>query len=157
MNQTLLWHYTIWNGRAELILETGVIRPANELLEEGEKPVVWFSRNEVWERSAAKTAIRNFGGKLKYPSQEAEHRDGGGLWRFGVEEATAPHGWGSFLKLSCATNRTRQRIEDAAGDARSNVHRYRFTFEDVPRDKWVAVEKWDGGRWIDAGVNPCHP
>jgi len=148
----MLWHYTIWTGRAELILESGVIRPATELLDEGEQPAVWFSRNEDWERSAAQTAIRVFDGKLKYPSQEAEHRDGGGLWRFGVTETTAPHGWGSFLKLSGATMRTRQRIEDAASAAHSNVHRYRCTFEPVPRSKWIAVEKWNGQRWIDAGA-----
>lgn len=148
----MLWHYTIWTGHAELILESGVIRPATELLEEEEKPAVWFSHNEVWERSAAKTPLRNFGGKLKYPSQETEHRDGGGLWRFGVDDETAPHGWGSFLKLSGATNRTRQRIEDAARDARSNVHRLRCTFDEVPRAKWVTVEKWDGQRWVAAGV-----
>jgi hypothetical protein len=151
-DETMLWHYTIWTGRAELILELGVIRPATELLGDGAKPAVWFSRNEVWERSAAKTAIRNFGGKLKYPSQDAEHRDGGGLWRFGVDEETAPHGWGNFLKLSGASARTRQLIEDAARDARSNVHRYRCTFEEVPRDRWVAVEKWSGQQWADAGV-----
>src|SRR5258708_39671803 len=106
----MLWHYTIWTGRAELILQSGEIRPGTDALDDGERPIVWFSRNEVWERTAAETAIRNFGGKLKYPSQESEHRDGGGLWRSGVHDATAADRWGVGLKASGGLTRRLQRF-----------------------------------------------
>ena len=49
----MVWHYTILDAFRS-ILRDGFIKPATQFVPPGERPVVWFSSNPVWENSAAK-------------------------------------------------------------------------------------------------------
>ena len=51
------YHYTTLD-RAHLILMSGELLPATALVPDGERPVVWFSRQRTWEPTASK-ALRD--------------------------------------------------------------------------------------------------
>ena len=51
---TILWHYTFL-PHLESILREGLIRPATALVEPPERPIVWFSKNQFWERTVTKS------------------------------------------------------------------------------------------------------
>lgn len=59
----VVWHYTTFS-RLTRILLTGEIRPASAGVPEGERPIVWFSRNPVWEETATPEILDRRSGRM---------------------------------------------------------------------------------------------
>src|SRR5688500_10215127 len=91
------WHYTTAKCFRKIV-QDGVIRPATEGLDHGERPAVWFSLNEIWEETACKGRIVD--GVRQPLDRDGTARYGGGLVRIGVAPVTAPHDWPAFQRTS---------------------------------------------------------
>ena len=76
------WHYTTGQN-AKLILESGKLMPSVEFIEPQEKPILWFSTNELWEQTANKMTMTP-DGKIRPLTMEETRNMGEGLFRFGM-------------------------------------------------------------------------
>ena len=79
----LVWHYTTGDKLASIQVDS-VIRPATLHLSAGEIPVVWFSMNQYFERTATKQIRNEESGDIR-PATLPEMRElGSGIYRLGV-------------------------------------------------------------------------
>jgi hypothetical protein len=83
-NIVLVWHYTT-GDKMESIWNEGVLRPTNLYIGAREVPVVWFSMNQVYERTAAK-GIKVDGSwkQVRAATLEEMHELVDGVYRIGV-------------------------------------------------------------------------
>lgn len=139
---SMVWHYTILDAFRS-ILHDGFIKPATEFVPPGERPVVWFSSNPVWENSAAKGVTE--GGRMRIATFD-EHVSAG-LIRIGVQSATAPYRWQETKELSNMDASVAQKLYRVAIAKGARPGEWYGTFDPVPRDAWVSVEIWRDGEW----------
>ena len=140
------WHYTT-GSRFKQILESGVIRPATKFVPAGERPVVWFSTEPVWEPTANKMRQNRDGSFISQDmTQTAEGCEG--LVRIGVLPQTAPHDWRAFKQLSGISAKMAEGLYNVAKLQNARPGHWYVTFEEVPKSAWVSIETWDG-------VNPA--
>lgn len=136
------YHYTVgfW---ARLIIEEGVIRPTDLHVGPGEKPAVWFSTNPTWESSANKARNGEIG-------MTATARCGRGIYRFAVAPETAPHNWETYVRASGVSPHGERQLRRGAKKMYSNHREYFVSFDPVPREKWVSIERFDFelSRWL---------
>jgi len=52
-SDSLVWHYTLLT-KLQMILNDGLIKPTDVMIDPREKPAVWFSSNQAWEPTATK-------------------------------------------------------------------------------------------------------
>jgi len=106
---------------------------------------VWFSTNQVYERTAIK-GVEIPG----CPPRDAtwEEMLSLGLVRIGVRPETAPYNWGALQVKSRMSNRLALGLVRVAKEVGAKPSEWRGTFEPVPRELWVAVERYENGIWI---------
>lgn len=141
-----VWHYTV-GIRYQLIERDGVIKPATAFVPQGEKPIVWFSLNQQWEKTADKS-VKDEDGTLRHLNTAETAEVGGGLVRIGVAPETAPHDWKTLRELSGMTSAMAQGMYHAAIDKGARPGEWRGTFQAVPRSKWTAIEIFENGEWV---------
>jgi hypothetical protein len=153
VNRTL-WHYTV-GDKLRQILETGAILPATTYVPEGERPIVWFSLNLVWEPTANK-GWRNVDGTISALDQSQTAERCGGLVRIGVAPETAPYDWHTLKQLSGMSSKTAQGLYRVAIQERARPGDWRGTFDPVPRSKWIAIEIFHDGGWVPVPFEAVH-
>jgi hypothetical protein len=136
----MLWHYTYGIAFRKIIAD-GKLKTTSLGVDPGERPALWFSSNQLWERTAHK------GGCV---GMADTHRQYGGLYRFGVDPANAPHGWEAHVSGSGVTGRTAARLAAAGESVGANPAEWFVSYDPVGRDKWVQVERWTGAAWVRA-------
>jgi hypothetical protein len=109
---------------------------------------VWFSTAPDWEPTATKSLV-TADGTLMPENRATTEKFGGGLARIGVSPETAPHDWRTLKELSGMSNKIAQRLYRAAIDCGSRPGHWWGTFDAVPRSKWIAVQVYRNGEWID--------
>jgi hypothetical protein len=112
------------------------------------RPVVWFSAAEPWEPSTAMSLRRPDGTTEPLRDMEENARRGGGLFRIGVAAATAPFSWTDYRKGGFDRPEVCNRMAKAAKECRADTRAWWASDRDVPREEWVCVETWSGGRWV---------
>lgn len=142
---TLLWHYTT-GEKFVAIVEEGLIKPTACRIGPRERPAVWFSTNQWWERTASK--ILESGGKLKALSMLETGAYGKGLVRFGVADETAPVSWSQFRTLSGVSPETYRNLARAGKKHGADPREWFASFEPVGKDKWLAVEVFQDAKWM---------
>jgi len=140
----IVWHYTTLS-RLERILAAGEIRPAIAGVPEGERPIVWFSRNSVWEETAT-PAIRDHTGQMHKATKKEMHALG--MVRIAVDSTSAPFDWHQLKRRSGMKTRDARRLEIAARREYSFPEDWRGTFEPVLRSEWLSIERFDGDQWV---------
>jgi|HubBroStandDraft_4_1064222.scaffolds.fasta_scaffold49897_2 hypothetical protein len=140
-----LYHYTVGDYMLK-ILASGVILPATKLVPKGERPIVWFSSNPVWEPTARKGDPRTRRSFSKDETRERCH----GLYRFTIDsEQTPVHAWKKLRLLSKMNPKVADGLESVAREDGANPDEWYGTFHAVERTKWTAVEKLtDAGEWV---------
>ena len=151
----LRWHYTV-RQRLDGLLRAGVLPLATAGLPAGERPVVWFSSNQLWEETANQ-AWQRPDGTINPGNKEATHLLGGGLARIGVLPETAPHDWKAFKALSGIKAAKARGMYGAGIGAGARPGEWFVSFEPVPRSQWLAVEVWDGAQWLRLETGPSAP
>jgi hypothetical protein len=141
------WHYTtgecFWH-----IVQDGLIKPATARVPAGENPIVWFSTNPEWEPTANKSWV-NPQGTLVGLDKDATAKLGGGLVRIGVANETAPHDWHAIKELSRMSSRMSRGLYAAAVACGARPGDWWGSLEPVPRSKWIAIQIYDEGAWVD--------
>jgi hypothetical protein len=108
------------------------------------------------ELTSSAFSVRNRGEAQFLPREEAERvvdAHFGGLWRIGVDESTAPHGWNRLVFLSRMHPATARGLEDAAKEEGADPSEWFGTFHPATSDKWTAVQRRVNGVWRDADVS----
>src|SRR5262245_9462585 len=151
--QQRVFHYTI-GAKLPAILADGVIRPATAFVPDGERPVVWFSTNPVWEQSANKALLDPVTGAWQPLTREETADHGGGLVRIEVEPSAAPFRWRQFSRIARASRSICRGLERVAAKTGDDPADWRFSLGSVPLTAWRSIEVWDGARWSALGSPP---
>ncbi len=144
--QRLAWHYTTLD-RFVVILADGEIRPATASVPANERPIVWFSLNQHWERSANK-ALQTPDGRVIGLDMKGTAQHGGGLIRVGVILARAPYTWGELKQLAGMQQDIAGALVRVARKDGADPREWRGTFDPVRRSDWHAVETFIDGAWM---------
>ena len=72
-----------------------------------------------------------------------------GCCRIGVRPEVA-HSWREHLKISGITQAEGNRLKRRGKEMYAEPSQWYARFEAVPRDKWEAIQVWDGTKWVDA-------
>jgi hypothetical protein len=143
----LIWHYTI-QDRFEGILADGRIKRARVHLDRDERMAVWFSSNQHYEMTARKgTWESGVNRTLTFIEMTTL-----GLVRIGVEPSTAPFDWREFTKRSGISRPFARRLEKAGRMFGANPNEWFVSFDEVTVDKFVRVESYVMGRWIESEI-----
>jgi hypothetical protein len=144
--QKEIWHYTVGLRLIEII-ESKVIKPATANVPRGEKPVVWFSSNPVWEMTCNKGFQDKATGLIRTLTKEETAYYGNGLVRIKVNSNVAPYNFQVFKKLSNISNRIARVLENVAEQQSANPREWYVSFKPVPQSEWLDIELWDGINW----------
>jgi hypothetical protein len=149
MNTTsLLWHYTFGHN-FQRILADKTIKPSTAYAVKEARPVVWFSRNQIWEAAATKGLVTDDGTVMNLTMDELRDQ-GGGLYRIGVAQETAPHNWDDFVRLSGSSREIVAELRRIAKIRNSSLKDWFASFEPVDQSKWLAVEVLHNHEWVSA-------
>jgi hypothetical protein len=139
------WHYTILLWLDE-IRKDGLIKPASDYITLGERPIVWFSTNPDWELTANKNLVES--DKVIFLDRAGTEKHYG-LARIGVAPETAPYDWRSLKELSGMPGKHAEGLYREAIKRGSRPGQWWGTFDPVPREKWIAVQVYRDGQWVD--------
>ena len=142
----IAWHYTI-GLYIKPIFESGELQPADAFLEKGEKPILWFSKNQHWEQTAAKARLDDRGERLWLTKDEtAEH--GGGLFRFGIE-ADKLTSWPRLGAVAGMRGKIRKALEIEGFRRGAHFLDWCGSVTPVPVNGLIFEVMGDCGEWID--------
>jgi hypothetical protein len=146
---SLLWHYTIGNSLRR-ILGDKAIKPSAAYVSKEAKPVVWFSRNQVWDSGATKGLVTEEGGVQPLTMEELRVH-GGGLYRIGVARETAPHNFDEFVRLSGISRAMASELRHIAKNKGASLKEWFASFDPVEQSKWLTLETWENHQWVNSG------
>lgn len=138
----LFWHYTT---RLHLpsILGERKIRTENPMfVPPPQLPVTWFSLNDVWEPTACKAPLPEELGPTIL--RDATAAACGGLVRIGVDQSEAPYRTHQLIKVARYDRRTVKAMIQCGLRCGATPEDWRFTPKEVPKDRWKAIQIWDG-------------
>ena len=138
----LVWHYTYGDVLPQIMAD-GFLRRTDRYIGLGEKPILWFSTNQFWEETFFKGQVQD-DGSVEDLGFAAMINAGIVLYRIGVAPETVPLTWADLKEMS----REASGLVRSAREWHANPREWRGTFDRVPRDKWLAVEVQQKGRWV---------
>lgn len=142
----LVWHYTAGH-KWPSIERMGVLLRAEGSLDKTERPAVWFSTHKVFEPTALKNVMNPQGIRFTIPLEVMEHYCDG-LYRIGVDPVvTQVIDWITFRRVSGISRRTASHLVAKGRALGANPGDWWASFDTVPREKWVAVERRVQGVW----------
>lgn len=140
-----IWHYTV-GWKLASILNTRTIFRASAGVVPPEKPVTWFSRNQIWEPTASKMLGI---GLPKEVLMQANHDACSGLVRIGIRERHAPYEIQDLRRIAHADCLTVEGLIRTGIEMGANPEHWRFAPKNISSNIWTAVEVWDGkGGWL---------
>jgi hypothetical protein len=143
----LVWHYTTGDCFRGILTDME-IRPATALVAKGETPVVWFSTNQAFERSALKGLEPTGGGPRRTATMDEMDRLGGGLFRIGVHKSIAPFDWWEFKRRSRIKEGIAKGLVKAARQLGANPAEWRVAFGPVSLTTTaVCLQRLVAGEW----------
>ena len=146
----IVWHYTVSERHCRGILSSKVVNTSTAFLEKDERPAVWFTQDPVWERTASVGPYWFFDGPVELILGRMV-ADGLPVMRIGVLETTAPIKWIDFKKVSGISPLMARQLEKTAHQRGSNPWLWRCSLQPVPSEKWISVQTYSGGDWIETG------
>ena len=150
----MLWHYTIGQHYQRIVADNAIL-PSSAYLEPAKCPVVWFSRNPIWEPAAVRALVTD-DGSLQPLTMEELGQQAGGLYRIGVAKETAPHNWDDFLRLSGMSRDNITRLRRVAKYRGANLKDWFASFEPIDRSKWLIAEVWWNHAWSQGQPAPSN-
>lgn len=155
-SRQLAWHYTV-GVKLNSILADGLLRTTDVLIEQGERPALWFSLNQDWEPTANKLCLTPTG-ELMPLDRDGTERVGHGLFRFGVDPAVTPlMTWRDFTRKRGITSKVVEALEAVGRDQGSDPDDYLVSFVPVGRYQWVTLEVCYRGEWCPVDIEELEP
>lgn len=142
----LIWHYTL-RQHYDGMLRGGAIQPSSVYAPAPTRAAVWFTTRPDWDPIVNK-AIACADGTRRELNRDELHTIGLGPMRVGVAAHVAPVTWHDFKRESGIPPKAASAIVAAAARVQSHPSEWFATFEPAPRSQWLAVEQWDGWRWV---------
>lgn len=155
----IIWHYTT-SDYLDPILSTGELKTTNLSVTHGEKPILWFSSNQEYERTAYRA---NDNGKPFTFEEHIEHF--GGFVRFGILYVgnvgleIFPWESGKLADVACIPEEEVKRLEDSAKAewCRADPNEWYGVLKNVPVSSCASIQilninefkKSKGIEWID--------
>ena len=129
----------------------GLIKPATALVEPPERPIVWFSRNQFWERTVTKGMKFRDGRLIELDFNAMIERR---LFpvRIGVLPETAPFDWLSLRKMSRMRPEMADGLVHVAEKVGADPRDWFGTFTPVPMEGWVDLQVYKNDVWT---TPPC--
>jgi hypothetical protein len=141
-----LWHYT--TGECyESIIKDGFLKPSEPPVAFLHRPILWFSRNQYWEKAAARSLLTD-SGELIFLSKAETAQLTGGLFRFGVFSEIAPLSWWDIKQTSGITAFAARVLYRQGIALGAKPGDWRGTYEAVPAEQWRKVEIFEKSRWV---------
>lgn len=138
------WHYTT-GQKAKLIFESGELKPTSLFIEPGEKPILWFSTNQVWEQTANKM-LELPDGTLRLLTMEGSRKLGGGLFRFGIP-ADQLIRWPRLARAANMRGKVQRSLEECGLRDGADFREWCGLLEPVSIDALAWEEMTDSG-WV---------
>jgi hypothetical protein len=141
------YHYTFYT-RLLKIIDCGYVRTTGKGIDQGERPVVWVSTHEGWEKTLNKLISAGSLPKLIGRDELFQRRL---LLPARVEinpATTALHPWGEFKKTGGITQFSSKLLEEQGLRMGANPTNWFVSFENIPSSSWLSIEVWDGEAWI---------
>ena len=146
----ILWHYTFL-PHLESILRDGLIKPATALVEPPERPIVWFSKNQFWERTVTKS-MKFSDGRWRELDFKRMVKHGVFPVRIGVLPETAPYDWLALRTISHMKPEMADGLVRVAEEVRADAQDWFGTFTPVPMEGWVDLQVYKNDAWT---TPPC--
>jgi len=141
-----LYHYTI-GAKLAAIRATGALLQSSLLLEDGERPVVWFSRHPIMEPTARKGWLSSDGSYRSLTTQET-HQLGGGLYRFRLSPEFPTISFHDYKKCSGISEEMYLQLSSQGRKDGANPNDWRVSFVPVNLDDIDLVERWNDLIWV---------
>lgn len=142
-----LYHYT--NGlKIAAIVNAGILMATPEKPKPGEKRVVWFSSNPLWEKTANK--IVSINGEEKLLDMKGTEKYTQGLFRIKLKKESMEnlYGWPLLAAKARIPENIKKRLTKRAKAAKVNAQEWFGVIGDVELKEFV-VEKMINDRWIE--------
>jgi hypothetical protein len=164
MKKKLAWHYTTGPLFVK-IAACNELRPATTNVPNHERPILWFSFNQVWEETANKGITIK--GVNKTLTRQEMIESGVGLVRFGIvvtkhrdcyrsELGERLFGWPKLAGKAKMYRETRKHLEWAAYDYNANPYDWIGMFSPIPLDQCNKIEFFNSEyKWVD--FNEVYP
>jgi len=132
-------------------MEDAQLKPTSAYIAEREKPILWFSMDQVWEPTACKATEEL--GVIKRLTKNETFQLGCGLVRFGVD----PHiliPWPKIGHMARMSKRIQKSLTREGIRQGANPCLWMGTLEPVVREKWAVVDVWkcnedfNTGKWV---------
>ncbi len=138
-----VYHYTT-DLKLKQIINSGAIKPTTAKIEPHEKPVAWFSTQELWEPTCTKVPIAGMQGQI------ATARAQGGLVRITVPGTCAPYVFQQLPLIAGTKPSVCIGLLLAGMELGSDPDTWRFTPTPVPTAMFREVAFFDfaNNRWL---------
>jgi hypothetical protein len=144
----LIWHYTTGRHFPSILKERKIRNESSLFIPPPQLPVTWFSLNQVWEPTAFKVSLRVKVGPMILRDANSQACDG--LFRIGVDPSDAPFRTHQLIKIARADRWTVKALIRSGLRCGATPEDWRFTPNEVPDDRWRAIQLWDGesSTWV---------
>jgi hypothetical protein len=130
MAEKTVWHYSVY-AHLLTMLRDGFIRPATTFVKPPERPIVWFSKSQTWERTVTKgvrlpdgsSVTLDFRGMLSHGVRPV---------RIAVSPEIAPYDWPALRRLSGMESRMANGLVRVAGELGADPRNWRGTLPSRP-------------------------
>jgi len=140
----LAWHYTTGTNFFKIV-ETGFLLTTDAGIGPHEIPVLWFSRNQVWEPTSRKAVI-NSDGTLKKLTKRETFELGKGLVRFGFPEALLVP-WKNLPKQAQISYTNARALETRGHAQGANPADWMGNLSKIPINELV-IEVMEESSWV---------
>jgi len=127
------------------ILKKG-LKPTDYYISRGEKPVLWFSSNPIWENTV-------FCADAPTLEEAYQRMNGEVLFRIGCDESVAPHTWKEIKEIANIPFKVATGLYRAAIMVKARPGEWRGTLDVVPLSHFETIEYYDGvcKQWVPIG------
>jgi len=140
-----IYHYTFGHKMPE-IANDGYLRPTGVNIAHDERPVLWFSRNPVFERTAAKGTLENGKVRLMNFGEMHEHL---GIYRFALPMPDQRvFTWVRLPKLANIPQRVVKHMISEGVRRGAKPSDWLGTFVPIALHE-MKFEVWDGDKWVN--------
>ncbi len=141
----MIHHYTTENHHLPMILASGALRPSNAGAE-NERPLLWFSKAQLWEKTATKMVRSERGLRLlTFAEQLAEY----GCVRFSLpNDDPRLMNWVDACKYAGITSTARRKLETVGRKRGGSPIDWFAISGSVPLTD-LKLQRYDGSQWIE--------
>tara|TARA_B100001964_G_scaffold113158_1_gene126239 strand:- start:204 stop:719 length:516 start_codon:yes stop_codon:yes gene_type:complete len=148
------WHYTTGNCIIKII-DAGELVPATSNIPKNERPILWFSLDQVWELTANKGVIEN--GKNRTLTLKETCELCNGVFRVGIHSSSKTLiQWPKIGKLAGMSKKIIRTLDKVAYKQGSNPTNWLGQFEPLLMKDWLCIEVLQDLKtmeWVKVGVD----